>query len=189
MRILRILIVVTFAEKVYTAMMQRHFSRALLLSTLLAPMLGFADCVPFTEAGKHIGETRCVTGKVVQVKQTARGVTYLDFCENYRSCPFTVVVFARDLKQVGDVRQLQGKVIEIHGPVKEYDGRAEIILRRPRQLSGEAARIPPLPKGYDVEKKGQFSAGRFSRPSSSRKPANKKTQGPPIQIEETTDPE
>jgi hypothetical protein len=41
-------------------------------------------------------------------------------------CPFTVVVFAHDLKRIGDVSQLQNKVIEVHGPVKEYDGRPEI---------------------------------------------------------------
>lgn len=156
---------------------------------LLSSSSSLAGCIPFTEAGKHVGETRCVSGKVVQVKQTFKGVTYLNYCENYRTCPFTVVVFARDLKHVGDVRQLEGKVIEVNGPVKEYDGRAEIILRRPRQLTGEAAQIPPLPKSYDVERKGQFSAGKFSHPSSSRKPASRKAQGPPIEIEESAEPE
>jgi hypothetical protein len=151
---------------------------------LAFPALSCADCIAFHQAGKHIGETQCITGKVVQVKQSYKGVTYLNFCDDYRRCPFAVVVFARDLKHVGDVRQLQGKVIEIHGPVKEYDGRAEIILRQARQLSGEAAQIPPLPKGYDVEKKGQFSAGKFGHPSSGRKPAKQK-QGPPVQIEES----
>lgn len=154
-----------------------------ILITLLCPSLMPASCIPFSDAGKHVGETRCVTGKVVRVKSGSKGVTYLNFCEDYRVCPFTVVVFASDLKHVGDVRQLQGKVIEVNGPVKEYDGRAEIILRQARQLSGDAAQIPPLPKGYDVEKKGQFSAGKFGYPSSSHKPAKKK-QGAPLQIEE-----
>ena len=66
-----------------------------------------------------------------------------------------VVVFPSDLKQVGDVRQLQGKVIEIEGELKGYDGRAEIVLRRLSQLRGDAARIPPLPKEYDVERHGK----------------------------------
>jgi len=88
------------------------------------------------EAKKHISETRCVSGKVLRVKEGNRGVTFLDFCEDYLVCPFTVVVFPSDLKHVGDVRQLQGKMVEIHGPVKEYDGRAEIVLERARQLTG-----------------------------------------------------
>jgi hypothetical protein len=73
-------------------------------------------------------------------------IHFLDFYDDFRLCPFTVVIFPGDLKHVGDVRQLQGKVIEIHGPVKEYDGRAEIILQEYRQLGGAGIRVPPLPK-------------------------------------------
>jgi hypothetical protein len=58
----------------------------------------------------------------------ARGVHFLDFCDDFHLCPFTVVIFPGDLKSVGDVRQLQGRMVEIHGQVKEYDGRAEIVL-------------------------------------------------------------
>jgi ssDNA-binding Zn-finger/Zn-ribbon topoisomerase 1 len=144
-----------------------------------------ADCIPFAEATKHVGETRCVSGKVLRVKQGDRGVTFFDFCADYRLCSFTVVVFPGDLKNIGDVRTLQGKDVEIHGPIKLYDNRAEIILRDYKQLSGEAARIPPLPKGYDVEKKGRYSAGKFSYPNK-RKPT-KKRQTAPAQTEEQED--
>ncbi len=144
--------------------LKRCATRTLLVGVLLFPSWCPAECIPFSEAGKHIGEIRCVTGKVVQVKPGSKGVTYLNFCQDYRVCPFTVVVFGGDLRDVGDVRQLAGKIIEVHGLVKEYDGRAEIILRQARQLSGEAAQIPPLPKNYDVEKKGHYSAGKFSHP-------------------------
>jgi hypothetical protein len=157
----------------------------ILLLALFSCSHSLADCIPFTEAGKHVGATRCVTGKVLRVKQGNRGVTFLDFCEDYRLCSFTVVVFPGDLKHVGDVRQLAGKDIEIHGPIKLYDNRAEIILRDCKQLSGDAAQIPPLPKGYDVEKKGRYSAGKFSYPNK-RKPA-KKRQGAPLQTEEQSD--
>jgi hypothetical protein len=47
-----------------------------------------------------------------------------------------VVVFAHVLKRIGDVSQLQNKVIEVHGPVKEYDGRAEIVLQQLRATRG-----------------------------------------------------
>lgn len=127
-----------------------------------------------------------MSGKVLHVKTGKAGVTYLDFCEDYRLCSFTVVVFAQNLKDVGDVRQLQGKDIEVHGQIKQYDGRAEIILEQVKQLRGEAARIPPLPKGYDVEQKGRYSAGKFSRPSSARKPA-KQRQTAPVETEEPVD--
>jgi hypothetical protein len=77
------------------------------------------------------------------------------------ACPFTVVVFSHDLKDVGDVRRLAGHTIEIHGPVKLYQGRAEIILSRISQVSGGAALLPPLPKDYDVENRGRYSAGQL----------------------------
>jgi hypothetical protein len=151
---------------------------------LLVPLFSFpcpADCIPFTEAHQHIGSNRCITGKVLRVEEGAKGVTYLDFCEDYRVCAFTVVVFASDLKHVGDVRQLKDKVVEIHGDVQQYDTRAEIILSRPSQLGRQAAMLPALPKNYDVEKKGRYSAGKLTFPKSS-KPKRAKQQ-PRVDIE------
>jgi len=144
------------------------------LLTLLFPALSAADCIPIAEARQHIGEDQCVTGKVFRVKHAGKGLTLFDFCQDSMVCPFTVVVFAHDLKHVGDVSQLQNRVIEIHGPVKEYDGRAEIVLQQSRQLGGEGIRIPPLPKNYDVENKGHYSAGTFSLPKPAYKTSKKR---------------
>jgi len=130
-----------------------------------------ADCLPIHEAGQHIGEVKCVTGKVMRVKIGDKGVHFLDFCEDQMACPFTVVIFSHDLKDVGDVRRLAGRTIEIRGALKIYDGRPEIILSRISQIEGGAAMIPPLPKTYDVENRGHFSAGRM-RPT--KKPTKKK---------------
>jgi hypothetical protein len=85
------------------------------------------------------------------------------------ACPFSVVVFPSDLKDVGDVRRLAGQLIEIHGKVKLYDGRAEIILSRVGQLTNGSTLIPPLPKNYDVEKQGHYSAGRMRTSKKPRK--------------------
>lgn len=128
------------------------------------------NCIPISEARQHVGENKCVTGKVMRVK-TGRGVHFLDFCEEQMACPFSVVVFSHDLKDVGDVRRLAGHMIEIHGPVKLYDGRAEIILNRVSQITGGAAMIPALPKEYDVETRGHYSAGHlYSRKLKPAKP-------------------
>jgi hypothetical protein len=138
-----------------------------------APLLRASDCIPISDAGKHVGETKCVTGKVLRIKIGSKGVHYLDFCEEQIACPFTVVIFAHDLQDVGDVRRLAGRTIEIHGAVKLYDSRAEIILSRISQITGGAALIPVLPKNYDVENRGHYSAGRL-RPS--KKPAKTKAK-------------
>ena len=146
-------------------------TRYLLSATLLLTAAAASDCLSISEASQHVGETKCITGKVVRVKVGARGVHFVDFCQDQMACPFTVVVFPHDLKDVGDVRRLAGHVIEIHGPVKLYDGRAEIILNRVSQVTGGSTLIPPMPKNYDVEKQGHYSAGRM-RPT--KKPARVK---------------
>jgi hypothetical protein len=135
-----------------------------LLAALLFSSLAAADCLPFSQAHEHIGESQCITGKVLRVERGARGVTYFDFCEDFRVCPFSVVIFPGHLKDIGDVRQLANKVVEIHGTLKEYDGRAEIVLDQFRQLGGAGLHLPRLPKEYDVEKKGHNSAGSISFP-------------------------
>jgi hypothetical protein len=118
----------------------RHMRRPKYLFFLLL-ISGFSahsaasDCISFQQATQHVGENQCVIGKVMRVK-ASRGVHFLDFCEDQMACPFTVVVFSHDLKDVGDIRRLAGRTIEIHGPVKLYQGRAEIILSRVSQVSG-----------------------------------------------------
>jgi hypothetical protein len=151
-----------------------HFAALSVVAILLSTAAAASDCLPIGEARLHVGETKCVTGKVLRVKAGAKGVHFVDFCQDQMACPFTVVVFAADLKDVGDVRRLAGQVIEIHGPVKLYNGRAEIILNRVSQLTAGSTLIPPLPKNYDVEKQGHYSAGRM-RPT--KKPA--KVKGTP----------
>jgi len=131
---------------------------------LLSATASASDCVPIGEASHHVGETKCIVGKVTHVKAGAKGTHFISFCEERAACPFSVVVFASDLKDVGDVRRLEGHVIEIHGPVKLYDGHAEIILNRVSQLTAGSTLIPPMPKNYDVEKQGHYSAGRMRPP-------------------------
>ncbi|MDT8067802.1 MAG: hypothetical protein ROO76_06500 [Terriglobia bacterium] len=126
-----------------------------------------ADCYPFQSAQDHLGEVACIKGKVVKVAVSPGGLHFLNFCEDYKKCPFTVVVFPRDLRDVGDVRTLEGKDVEIYGKIRSYRGQFEIILRDVSQLRGDAASIPNLPKGYDAAKKGSFSAGTFKGPKSS----------------------
>lgn len=167
--------------------MSSKHQHSLLVVVSLLGSLAWSDCLPFSEARKHVGEIKCITGTVMRVKEGARGVHFLDFCDDFRLCPFTVVIFPGDLKSVGDVRQLQGRMIEIHGKVKEYDGRAEIVLEEYRQLGGTDARIPPLPKNYDVEKKGRYSAGAFSHPKAKRKTS--KRQPPDIATQAPEDAE
>ena len=167
--------------------------RVLVWLALTVPAVaGTPNCIPFSEAEKHVGSHRCVSGKVVQVQAGDKGVHFIDFCVDHARCPFSVVVFASDLRHVGDIRDLTGREIQIRGDIREYDGHAEIILERPGQLMGDTARIPPLPKDYDVERRGHYSAGQFSRPKTAKTSRPKKSKPPAGVIwntEQNTEPE
>jgi hypothetical protein len=162
-----------------------------LLSSLLvlsaAPLFG-SDCVPIHDAAQFVGEVKCVTGKVLHVKVEDGGNHFVDFCEDRAACPFSVVVFASDLEDVGDVRLLEGQVIEINGAVKLHEGRPQIVLNRIKQLKRGEIMIPPLPKNYDVENRGHYSAGHL-HPSKKpkkikQKPATTATYGNDVEGED-----
>lgn len=146
-----------------------------------------SNCVSFAEASKHLGTTQCISGTVLHVEDGRNGVKFLNFCKDPKACPFTVVVFPADLRKMGDVRQLEGRQVEIKGTIQDYDGRAEIILRRSQQL-GEGAflLVPPVPTDYDVERRGHYSPGKFKRPKEPKKKDSK--QHEPMSIEDPDEP-
>ena len=134
-----------------------------ILALLLLSTSSFGVCLPISEAPNKLGSTLCITGKVLSVQRSPSGSAwFLNFCEDYTKCPFSAVVFARDLRDVGDVRMLAGRTVEVHGKVLLYKGVPEIIIRDARQLKGEAAKLPPVPKDFDVQKKGRFRASQGS---------------------------
>src|SRR5438270_6218512 len=110
-------------------MIARLLRYALLLGILLGAAAASAECLPFAEAQKKEGEPVCITGKVLKVAHSSTGNWYLDFCENYRQCPFTIFIFGKDAKKLGNLKELEGQEITIYGRIKDYRGRSEIILR------------------------------------------------------------
>lgn len=91
-------------------------------------------CVPYTGAAALAGKPSCITGRILKVFTSKAGNTYLDFCEDYRSCPFSSVIFSEDRTKFGDLMFLQGQMVEIRGLVSYYKERPQIIIREPDQL-------------------------------------------------------
>ena len=91
-------------------------------------------CVSFDEASHHTGENTCVSGRVLRVYTARSGNTFLDFCKDYRQCPFTSVIFAGDRSQFGNMASLEGRQVQITGEITSYNGRAEIVIHAPRQI-------------------------------------------------------
>ncbi len=65
-----------------------HCLILLSLSVSVALRLAASDCLPIRDAKQHVGETKCVTGKVLRVKAGAKGVHFVDFCEDTNGLPF-----------------------------------------------------------------------------------------------------
>lgn len=154
---------------------------------LIIPSIAVAGCIPFNEAPQHIGEIRCVKGKVLRVDQSQPGFESLSFCVDQRKCAFTALVSAADPESAASLRELQGKTIKIHGLVKEANGDAQIVLQDSRQLLPDDSEMPSFMRAYDVEERGHYSAGTSHAPKAKRTTTKKQTATLPIDIPEDTE--
>ncbi|MDO8408179.1 MAG: phospholipase D-like domain-containing protein [bacterium] len=93
-----------------------------------------AGDVDYTEASKHIGEQARVHGTLVDAYTSKSGTVFLDFCASYKSCPFSGVIFADDVKKFGNLSRYTGQKVILTGTISSYQGRAEIKLSDPSQL-------------------------------------------------------
>jgi hypothetical protein len=91
-------------------------------------------CVDFRDAGSHVGKFGCISGRVLRVYTSRSGNTFLDFCADYRHCPFTSVIFQSDSDKFGNLQTLTAHEIEIRGDITLYQSRAEIIIRDTQQI-------------------------------------------------------
>lgn len=91
--------------------------------------------IDYTEAMKHIGEYASVRGTLVDAYTSKTGTIFLDFCENYKTCQFSGVIFSDDAKNFGNLSNYVGTVVTLTGKIVSYEGKAEIILSSQSQLS------------------------------------------------------
>lgn len=91
-------------------------------------------CVDFRQALDHTGETTCVAARVLRVYTSRNGNTFLDFCQDYRHCAFSSVIFAADHDKFGNLGALTGRAVEIRGSIVPYSGHAEIVIHDPGQI-------------------------------------------------------
>jgi hypothetical protein len=94
-------------------------------------------CVDIQQAGAHANQESCVAARVLRVFTSKSGNTFLDFCEDYRTCPFTSIIFTSDRSKFGDVNALQGRQVELRGKIQIYHDQPEIVLKDPSQIREE----------------------------------------------------
>ncbi|MBI2025641.1 hypothetical protein HYT04_02565 [Candidatus Kaiserbacteria bacterium] len=91
--------------------------------------------INYTEALAHVGQVASVRGTLIDAYTSKTGTVFLDFCENYKTCAFSGVIFADDAKKFGDLSRYVGQVVTITGKISMYENKAEIVLSDPSQLS------------------------------------------------------
>ncbi len=94
----------------------------------------FSGTYTINEAKSHIGEYASVSGTLVSTYKSSKGTLFLDFCKNYKTCPFSGVAFADDASAFEDIEKLVGKTITLTGTITSYEGRAEIKLHKRSQI-------------------------------------------------------
>jgi hypothetical protein len=115
--------------------------RLLLTVTALAGWTAAAQGASLTpeDAKQHVGEDATVCGVVVAAKyaaQTKSGPTFLDFGKPYPNTTFTALILGSDRAKFGTPeKDLQGKQICVTGKIQLYEGRPEILLTDPKQLT------------------------------------------------------
>lgn len=116
---------------------------ALVVLIMVLSLAGRAQTkIPAAEAVKHIGEQTVVCGRVYGVKflDKAKGEpTFLNVGAAYPNSPFTVVIFGETRRLLTDTPEklYNGKNICVTGMVKEYKGKAEIVVSKVEEITVE----------------------------------------------------
>ena len=132
--------------------MQMRYSALFLLSALMPAAIAHARtpaCSPADDARLHSSEDICLQAHVFDIVTVAGGTRFLDLCSPDTSddaCHVSVVSYAKDRKQVGDIEAVRGKDISIRGALQNYNGHYVLVLNDERQLRGGAAHFTPDPR-------------------------------------------
>ncbi len=90
--------------------------------------------IDFSQAPAHVGKYACVTGKVDHIYTSRKGTIFLNFCRNYRTCPFGAVIFASSASEFPNPDRYTGKTVQITGFITSYQNQPEIVLDNPAQI-------------------------------------------------------
>jgi len=110
------------------------------LAAAAAPALAQTQmpAIAAADAKAHVGQTVTVEGVVSEVHTAASGrATFIDIGGRYPHHTFTAVIFSRDVTKFSNVDALNGKTVDVTGPVRLPNGRPEIILNDPGQIKAK----------------------------------------------------
>ncbi len=99
------------------------------------PPITEENSIHFFEALDNVGEEFWVFGTVDHVFVSANDNYFVNFCSDFRECPFSSVVFSEYSHLFKDIESWFGQDIYIYGKIKTYEGRSQIIIKDPKQVN------------------------------------------------------
>jgi len=91
--------------------------------------------IPDSAAARHVGEVAAVVGTVASVHTSRSGTTFLNFGSAYPNQDFTAVIFRSSASRFNNPAQWQGHRVVVTGAIRMYQGKPEIVLETPSQIT------------------------------------------------------
>jgi len=86
------------------------------------------------DAKNHIGDTAIVKGEVSQLSVTKGGQVYFNMGGKYPNNKFSAVILKANVSKFDNVKDYEGKIVEIKGEIKLYNSKPEIVLEKKDQI-------------------------------------------------------
>ncbi len=104
-----------------------------MISGIQIPEISDHNSVHFTEVSDRIGENLWVYGNLDHVFVSSNNNYFLNFCEDFRDCPFNSVIFSNHADQFNDIEGWVGEIY-IYGNISYYQNRAQIVIEYSEQV-------------------------------------------------------
>lgn len=107
---------------------------------IIASLLALSQSVPAKDALKSVGKTITVCDKVyggIYMSRSGSQPTFLNVGAAYPNSPLTILIWGNDRKKFKwkPEEYFKDKKVCITGEIKKYNGKAEIIVTDPSQIT------------------------------------------------------
>ncbi|MGM0482798.1 MAG: thermonuclease family protein [Patescibacteria group bacterium] len=99
------------------------------------------NTIHFSKAPERVGDELWVRGEIDHVYISDNGNYFLNFCSDFRDCPFNGVIFSKYAHLFDDIESWSGQEIYIYGTVGTYEGRPQIIVEKSEQIKVDTEKI------------------------------------------------
>lgn len=124
--------------------MRKMLSKSKLVVSFLALVLllggrSYGQSIPAADAGKHIGDSVTICGKIMGARylESAKNQpTFLNVDGAYPNQALTIVIWEDVRKQLGfkPEEKLLNKQVCVSGKVETFKGKPQIVIHKPAQL-------------------------------------------------------